>query len=134
MPQAAWTIPLRAPSVGSNSTGSGNSQRGVPQSNEWDRMLDKDEGHIKNWSKMYSWGQDAFSGGASYRAVPRVRFGPDYWISVNAAYSSNPSVGFRPVLEVMNPDTLGSDGLKAVTLDLNGGKVGRQLSMLFTSS
>ena len=47
---------LRAPSVGSNSTGSGDSQRGVPQSNEWDRMLDKDEGHIKNWSNMYSWG------------------------------------------------------------------------------
>ena len=32
--------------------------------------------------------------------------------------------GFRPVLEVMNPDTLGSDGLKAVTLDLGGGKLG----------
>ena len=30
---------LRAPSVGSNSTGSGDSQRGVPQSNEWDTML-----------------------------------------------------------------------------------------------
>ena len=113
---------LRAPSVGSNSTGSGNSQRGVPQSNEWDRMLDKDEGHIKNWSNMYSWGQDAFSGGASYRAV-RGCDSARYWISVNAAYS-NPSVGFRPVLEVMNPDTLGSDGLKVVTLDLNGGKLG----------
>ena len=113
---------LRAPSVGSNSTGSGDYQRGVPQSNEWDRMLDKDEGHIKNWSNMYSWGQDAFSGGASYRAV-RGCDSARYWISVNAAYS-NPSVGFRPVLEVMNPDTLGSDGLKVVTLDLNGGKLG----------
>ena len=113
---------LRAPSVGSNSTGSGESQRGVPQSNEWDRMLDKDEGHIKNWSNMYSWGQDAFSGGASYRAV-RGCDSARYWISVNAAYS-NPSVGFRPVLEVLNPDTLGSDGMKVVTLDLNGGKLG----------
>jgi len=113
---------LRAPSVGSNSTGSGDSQRGVPQSNEWDRMLDKDEGHIKNWSNMYSWGQDAFSGGASYRAV-RGCDSARYWISVNAAYS-NPSVGFRPVLEVMNPDTLGSDGLKVVTLDLGGGTLG----------
>ena len=35
-----------------------------------------------------------------------------------------PVVGFRPVLEVLNADTLGSDGLKAVTLDLNGGKLG----------
>ena len=31
---------------------------------------------------------------------------------------------FRPVLEVLNPDTLGTDGLKAVTLDLGGGKLG----------
>ena len=35
---------LRAPSVGSNYTGSGNSERGVPQSNEWDTMLNKDSG------------------------------------------------------------------------------------------
>ena len=34
---------LRAPSVGSRYTGSGESQRGTPQSNEWDRVLDKDE-------------------------------------------------------------------------------------------
>ena len=37
---------------------------------------------------------------------------------------SGPRVGFRPVLEVLNPDTLGSDGMKVVTLDLNGGKLG----------
>ena len=113
---------LRAPSVGSNSTGSGDSQRGVPQSNEWDRMLDKDEGHIKNWSNMYSWGQDAFSGGASRRAL-RGYNSARFWNFNDATYSL-PPVGFRPVLEVMNPDTLGSDGLKVVTLDLNGGKLG----------
>ena len=33
---------LRAPSVGSDSAGSGDSQHGTPQSNEWDRILDKD--------------------------------------------------------------------------------------------
>ena len=113
---------LRAPSVGSNSTGSGDFERGVPQSNEWDTMLNKDSGYIQNWNGMYSWGQDAFSGGASYRAV-RGCDSARYWISVNAAYS-NPSVGFRPVLEVLNADTLGPDGMKAVTLDLNGGKLG----------
>ena len=113
---------LRAPSVGSNSTGSGDSERGVPQSNEWDTMLNKDSGYIQNWNGMYSWGQDAFSGGASYRAV-RGCDSARYWISVNAAYS-NPSVGFRPVLEVLNSDTLGSDGMKVVTLDLGGGKLG----------
>ena len=113
---------LRAPSVGSNATGSGDSQRGVPQSNEWDTMLNKNSGYIQNWNEMYSWGQDAFSGGASYRAV-RGCDSARYWISVNAAYS-NPSVGFRPVLEVLNADTLGPDGLKVVTLDLGGGTLG----------
>ena len=113
---------LRAPSVGSNSTGSGDSERGVPQSNEWDTMLNKDSGYIQNWNGMYSWGQDAFSGGASDRAV-RGCDSARYWISVNAAYS-NPYVGFRPVLEVLNADTLGPDGLKVVTLDLGGGTLG----------
>ena len=113
---------LRAPSVGSNSTGSGDSERGVPQSNEWDTMLNKDSGYIQNWNGMYSWGQDAFSGGASYRAI-RGCDSARYWVSINAAYS-NPSVGFRPVLEVLNADTLGPDGLKAVTLDLGGGTLG----------
>ena len=103
---------LRAPSVGSNSTGSGDSQRGVPQSNEWDTMLNKNSGYIQNWNEMYSWGQDAFSGGASYRAV-RGCDSARYWISVNAAYS-NPSVGFRPVLEL--PTDLAADNLKVVEL------------------
>ena len=103
---------LRAPSVGSNSTGSGDSQRGVPQSNEWDTMLNKNSGYIQNWNGMYSWGQDAFSGGASYRAV-RGCDSARYWISVNAAYS-NPSVGFRPVLEL--PTDLAADSLKVVEL------------------
>ena len=65
---------LRAPSVGSNATGSGDSDPGEPQSNEWDTMLNKDSGYIQNWNGMYSWGQDAFSG-----VVPcgsRVLFGP----------------------------------------------------------
>ena len=113
---------LRAPSVGSNYTGSGNSERGVPQSNEWDTMLNKDSGYIQNWNGMYSWGQDAFSGGASYRAI-RGYNSARIWVSINAAYSS-PDVGFRPVLEVLNADTLGPDGLKVVTLDLGGGTLG----------
>ena len=40
---------LRAPSGGSGGTGSGALERGTPQSNEWDRILDKDDGYIKNW-------------------------------------------------------------------------------------
>ena len=113
---------LRAPSVGSISTGSGDSQRGVPQSNEWDTMLNKDSGYIQNWNKMYSWGQDTHSISAPYRAI-RGYDSARYWISCNAA-GSFPYVGFRPVLEVLNPDTLGPDGLKVVTLDLGGGTLG----------
>ena len=36
----------------------------------------------------------------------------------------SPRLGFRPVLEVLNADTLGSDGLEVVTLDLGGGTLG----------
>ena len=113
---------LRAPSVGSSYTGSGDSERGTPQSNEWDTMLNKNSGYIQNWNKMYSWGQDVSSGFASSRA----RRGYDsarYW-HYDYATDSGPRVGFRPVLEVLNPDTLGSDGMKVVTLNLNGGKLG----------
>ena len=113
---------LRAPSAGSKSTGSGDSQRGTPQSNEWDTMLDKNSGYIQNWNIMFSWGQDTASFDAWFRAV-RGHHSARNWADYGAAYSY-PVVGFRPVLEVLNADTLGSDGLKAVTLDLNGGKLG----------
>ena len=113
---------LRAPSVGSDSTGWDDSQRGVPQSNEWDTMLNKDSGYIQNWNKMYLWGQDVSSDGASLRAV-RGYHSARFWGYFSSS-GQNVSLGFRPVLEVPNPDTLGSDGLKAVTLDLGGGKLG----------
>ena len=113
---------LRAPSVGSNFIGSGNSERGVPQSNEWDTMLNKNSGYIQNWNKIYLWGQDTVSGNASYRAR-RGYSSARYWYSNNATHSYA-FCGFRPVLEVLNSDTLGSGGLKVVTLDLNGGKLG----------
>mgnify|MGYP000678889112 CR=1 FL=1 len=113
---------LRTPSVGSDCTGLDDSQRGVPQSNEWDRMLNKDSGYIQNWNRMFSWGQDVSPGGASYRAV-RGYFSARF-LNDKLAANSFPYVGFRPVLEVLNPDTLGSDGLKVVTLDLGGGTLG----------
>ena len=95
---------LRAPSVGSSYTGSGDSERGTPQSNEWDTMLNKNSGYIQNWNKMYSWGQDVSSGFASYRAR-RGYSSARNWYS-NSAPLSNSFLGFRPVLEVLNPDTL----------------------------
>lgn len=113
---------LRAPSVGSRYTGSGESQRGTPQSNEWDRVLDKDDGYIKNRNKVYSWGQDTTNFGRGFRAV-RGYYSARHWYYYSSSYQ-NVDLGFRPVLEVLNPDTLGSNGLKAVALDLGGGKLG----------
>ena len=113
---------LRAPSTGSDDTGSGESQHVTPSNNEWDRILNKNSGYIQNWNEMYSWGQDTVSFIASGRAV-RGYSSARYWIS-NYAMDFSPRLGFRPVLEVLNPDTLGSGGMKAVTLDLGGGKLG----------
>ena len=113
---------LRAPSVGSGSTGSGESQRVTPQNNEWDKMLDKDDKYIKNWGKMFSWGQDTWSTSAprcAVRGYASARYGDHH-----SSWYNYVGLGFRPVLEVLNPDTLGSNGLKVVTLDLGGGKLG----------
>ena len=113
---------LRTPSAGSDCTGLDDSQRGVPQSNEWDRMLNKNSGYIKNWNGIYSWGQDTTRYNSSLRAVRGYDSGRRW--NDDDATDSLPLVGFRPVLEVLNPDTLSSDGLKAVTLDLGGGTLG----------
>ena len=113
---------LRAPSVGSDHIGSGDIERGTPQSNEWDAVLDKNSGYIKNWNGIYSWGQDTTRYNSSCRAI-RGYNSARFWNDRTAANSS-PRFGFRPVLEILNPDTLGSDGMKVVTLDLGGGKLG----------
>ena len=113
---------LRAPSVGSGSTGSGESRRVTPQNNEWDKMLDKDDKYIKNWGKMFSWGQDTWSTSAprcAVRGYDSARYGDHH-----SSWYNYVGLGFRPVLEVLNPDTLGADGLKVVTLALGGGKLG----------
>ena len=106
---------LRAPSVGSGDSG-------TFQSNEWDRILDKNDEYIKNWSEIYSWGQDTSSFWASNRALRGDISARDWYDDY--ATASSPYVGFHPVLEVLNPGTLGPDGLKAVALDLGGGKLG----------
>ena len=111
---------MRAPSGGSAATS--NYSLGTPQSNEWDRILDKNGGYIKNWGKMESWGQDTSPYTLSNRVV-RGYHSPRKFADANTTLDF-PYFGFRPVLEVLNSDTLGTDGLKAVTLDLGGGKLG----------
>ena len=117
---------LRAPSAGSNGTASG----GTPASNEWDAILDKANqsyqdntvGYIKNWNGMESWGQDTKDGpDPEWNRATRGYITARSWLF---ALQLSPSVGFRPVLELPSSDTLGSDGLATVTLDLNGGKLG----------
>ena len=103
---------LRAPSVGSISTGSGDSQRGVPQSNEWDTMLNKNSGYIQNWNKMYSWGQDTSSAAESFRAY-RGYNSARFWYYTSSSFR-NVYLGFRPVLEL--PTDLTADNLKVVEL------------------
>ena len=114
---------LRAPSVGSGCTYSGESQRGTPLSNEWDKILDKDSGYIKNWSERSSWGQDTKPDNSFPIRANRGDHTARHW-SYDHASDSSPHVSFRPVLEVLNSDTLDSDGMKVVTLDLGGGTLG----------
>lgn len=117
---------LRAPSTGSNGTASG----GTPASNEWDAILDKANqsyqdntvGYIKNWNGMESWGQDTQDGpDPDWNRATRGSITARSW---QFDLKLSPSVGFRPVLELPSSDTLGSDGLATVTLDLNGGSIG----------
>ena len=113
---------LRAPSVGSGYTGSGDNMCGTPENNEWDEILNKDSGYIKNWGGMYSWGQDT---GTEYtsRRVLRGCLSARYFIW-DSSGGRGVNLGFRPVLEILNADTLNSDYLKVVSVDLNGGKIG----------
>ena len=120
---------LRVPSAGSGSTGSQDSARGTPLNNEWDAILDKanqsyqdnTDGYIKNWNGMYSWGQDTHDGpDPDWNRATRGSSTARSW---QFDLQLSPSVGFRPVLELPPSDTLGSDGLTTVTLDLNGGSI-----------
>ena len=103
---------LRAPSVGSNSTGSGESQHDTPSNNEWDRILNKNSGYIQNWNKMYSWGQDTSSAAESFRAY-RGYNSARFWYYTSSSFR-NVYLGFRPVLEL--PTDLAADSLKIVEL------------------
>ena len=121
---------LRAPSAGLHYSYDQN-VGGTPRNNEWDVILDKAKqgnndntnGYVKNWQDIYSWGQDKSSAsspsGRSLRGYKSSR----HWYTESAT-RADAALGFRPVLEVLNPDTLGSYGLKVVTLDLGGGKLG----------
>ena len=120
---------MRAPSAGTAYNGH-YGESGIPANNEWDTILkksgqdseDNTTGYIKNWWPMASWGQDTWSNDTWSRTLRG--YTSAHFCYGHPATGSIEDLGFRPVLEVLNPDTLGSDGLKAVTLDLGGGKLG----------
>ena len=121
---------LRAPSAGLHYSYDQN-VGGTPRNNEWDVILDKAKqgnndntnGYVKNWQDIYSWGQDKSSASSpSGRSLRGYRFSRHWY--TESATRADATLGFRPVLEVLNPDTLGSYGLKVVTLALGGGKLG----------
>ena len=121
---------LRSLSAGSSKTGSasdGSDHIGRPSTNEWDQILTKSgstddtTGWIKNWSPVHSYAQDTIGTDAGCRTV-RGYNSARHWGNLQASDLAA-HVGFRPALEVLNPAALTSDGLKAVTLKLNGGKL-----------
>ena len=114
---------LRAPTVGSTEN-SINSRVSDPSNNEWNQIIDKNSSYIRenlNFPGVQKyWGQDTFfevsQTKKSVRYIDNKIDGRDDDDYGGAHY--------RPVLEVLNPKTLGSDGLKVITLNLGGGKLG----------
>ena len=100
---------------------------GTPTNNEWDRFITREEvitglpapvssdldtnlnttdhnsphNQLWHWAGVYSWCQETWAENASGLSA---RFWYYYY-----ATGSNPSVGFRPVLEILNTDPLISD-------------------------
>ena len=120
---------MRAPSAGTAYNGH-YGESGIPANNEWDTILkksgqdseDNTTGYIKNWWPMASWGQDTWSNDTWSRTLRG--YTSAHFCYGHPATGSIEDLGFRPVLEILNPDTLGSYGLKVVTLALGGGKLG----------
>jgi len=110
---------LRSLSAGSATNGqSEDNDRGTPGTNEWDQLLNKNGAFIKNWSGIFSWGQDTASHLTFNRAFRGYIFARVWESDGNKI--ANPYQGWRPALEIRNPDTLGPDGLKTVTYDMDG--------------
>lgn len=106
---------------------------GTPTNNEWDRFITREEvitglpapvssdldtnlnttdhnsthNQLWHWVGVYSWCQETWAENASFRAT-RGCNSARFW-GYNSSGRRNVSVGFRPVLEVLNTDPLISD-------------------------
>ena len=115
---------LRAPTIGN--TYASSSSQGIPENNEWNQILFKDSGFIKNlllatpsWSEIWTWGQDTNTSGSIIRSV---RSGRNQLGGAPTRFDTH--VGFRPVLEL--PTDLAADSLKVVALVTAGYMPGEQ--------
>ena len=130
---------LRSLSVGSTSNGqSGDAIRGIPQSNEWDQILNKNSSYIKYQSGIFCWGQDTLSTNPSIRVGRSWGF-IRYFGSNMSTHRAGNDDGFRPTLEILNASIIGSDGIKTVTYDMGGnGRLGNgsltQASVVYTGT
>ena len=123
---------LRAPSAG-HTYAYGDNGGSTPDNNEWDTILKKANqstqtnvsDYIKNWEGIWSYGQDTANTSAfrQYRTI-RGRIISAFSCNMEHKAASLPKYGFRPILEILDADTLGYDGLKTIVLDLNDGKIG----------
>ena len=105
---------LRAPTIGNSYAVS--ASQGIPENNEWDQILFKDSGFIKNfslstsvWNDIWTWGQDTNTSGSIIRSV---RSGRNQLGGAPTRFDTH--VGYRPVLEL--PTDLAADSLKIVEL------------------
>ena len=116
---------LRAPTVGSTPNDS-NPKMPYPNNNEWNQIIDKERTYFKFNPFLglvqISWGQDTNSY-LSQKLKNGRYIKSEKLFSEEENYSDNTTY-YRPVLEVLNPKTLGNDGLKVITLNLSGGKLG----------
>ena len=114
---------LRAPTVGST-LNSSNPEMPDPINNEWNRIINKNKKYIKTqlFGFDLNWGQDNYNEDSLNKKSTRsVNFNN----SLRGTEEEN-KIGtyYRPVLEILDAKTLGSEGLKAITLNLGGGKLG----------
>ena len=117
---------LRAPTIGNSYAFSFSASQGIPENNEWDQILFKDSGFIKNlllatpsWSEISAWGQDTNTGGSIIRSV---RSGRNQLGGAPTRFDKH--VGYRPVLEL--PTDLAADSLRVVELFTAGRMPGEQ--------
>ena len=117
---------MRAPTVGSNYGELEEGWKVTPANNEWDAIRDKgiDILYAGNYA---SWGQDTAKHDSSFRAArgggTMENHGPQIWSMYESDETEEKKLRYRPVLEVMNAEELGKDGLKVVALDMNGGNL-----------